>query len=374
MTMVSLGGHQYIPHPDASRSTTAIGMRGDMVLDTSDERGAVIVRMTRAGTIKKVGYLVGATAGTPDVYLELQGVVATSGLPDGTIIAAGASSTEVNPTANTWKWTALTTPLTVTQGQMVAFVFSLSSFAGGDSATLGVTTSRKANTTGVPYGAVYPTGGGPWAKGIGGLSYPPNLGIIWSDDLCYHIPELTAWSSVVSQSIDNATNPDRIGNRFKVNFKCRITGFWQYTSHSGDYDLIFYDTDGTTIIETISPAFDKDNNGSTTDVRAHMLATPYTPVVGSYYRFVHAPSSTTNNNVTSITVVDDGSTVAMGSEPYGINFHHTQCNGVPTAEGDWVNTLTQRCLGGLIIDQLDDGAGAGGGLLTHPGMSGGMRG
>ena len=39
----------------------------------------------------------------------------------------------------------------------------------------------------------------------------------------------------------------------------------------------------------------------------------------------------------------------------------------------WTDTTTTLPGVSLIVDQIDDGTG-GGGLLTHPGMSGGMRG
>jgi len=85
-----------------------------------------------------------------------------------------------------------------------------------------------------------------------------------------------------------------------------------------------------------------------------------------FYRLVLEPTSATD--ITSYHFSVNAAAV-MDVEEGGQNFHYTE-----KKDGGWTDTVTDRPMIGLLIDQFDDGAGGAGGMIVHPGMSGGMRG
>jgi hypothetical protein len=94
-----------------------------------------------------------------------------------------------------------------------------------------------------------------------------------------------------------------------------------------------------------------------------------TLTAGTAYRAVIEPTSATNCNITTATLP---SADYRGAWPHGLN--SVYCT-YTTGGGAWDDTATTLLpFMDIIIDQLDDGAGSGGGLIRHPGMSGGLNG
>ncbi len=97
-------------------------------LTASDMKIAWVFHALQAMTITRVGVYVPFTAGTPPTYrLRLEGVSASTGLPDGTDVGGG-SPTAV--TSNTWStgshWKTLTNSYACTRGQLLALVMEYS--------------------------------------------------------------------------------------------------------------------------------------------------------------------------------------------------------------------------------------------------------
>lgn len=184
----------------------------NLSLAAAGNRIGWVFQAPEAATITRLGFRHASLAGTPPTYrISLQGVDAT-GLPDGTV-KGGASPASVTftPTGvggfgtGTWHWITLVNSFAVARGDFLAVVIDYSSGiidgTNFSSFTYAIN-SGGAIVSGLPYGLTDTTG--TWAKATG--NFP-----LWgfgSSTLAYGVAGLTATSGV------NITNIAEIGMRF----------------------------------------------------------------------------------------------------------------------------------------------------------------
>jgi hypothetical protein len=361
MALTAIGGLLTYP-PIPWNAANGIGVSSGLyVLDAAAEKAAIIAQAAEDITIQYVCFRTATVTTGATIDLRVETVDLATGFPSGTLFATDTNVAHVlgNTDDNLWVTSAaLTANATITKGQWFAIVvanagagnFNLASFYDAQDVT--------------PYGALYTTSYAKQAirpsiaaKTSGGSFV--NMG-------AHYIPAV----SVDEENINSGTTPDEVGNVITLPFPARCIGavVWLSIAAGIAYDIVLYDTDGTTVLA--STAFDSDlllsaNSGPVTfiwDDAAVTLA------ASSQYRLVVKPTSASNVTVSSYVLGEVGVfDVIVG----GQNVHKTE----RTNAGAWSQTTTRRNVMGLLLDQLDDGAGgAGGGLLTHPGMSGGLRG
>lgn len=139
--------------------------------------------------------------------------------------------------------------------------------------------------------------------------------------------------------------------------KCRAIGIRFYNSNaSGDFNIAIYDdTTGTAVeLGSSSTAIDGDANaGTSSAVVTAFFDNTVTLTAGTTYRIAVEPSSATNVNVSTFTLP---SANYRGASPSGTTAHYTTF-----VTGGWTDTATDQVpLMDIILDQLDDGASAGG--------------
>ena len=338
MALQSIG--QFIKFPFSLIDT---GSWFDLLIDTSGEKAAYVTYVAKSGDISKIGFLVGTVTSAQTLKVSLQGVDG-SGNPDGTILAAGnAYGTQTSPGSSTFYTVTLTGAATVTMGQAIAVVIEFNATVGNlNIRGVQEVTSVLYNNT---YSLLYTTS---WAKAGG----HPNVSLEYSDGsyaggMTYPI------SAFALNIINSGSTPDEVGIYFQLAFPCRIIGGWAAIDLDADATLKLYDSDGSTVLKSISiVSAQRQNDGRY--FTEYLFSSSQELLKNTWYRLTLLPGS-----VTDITVVGFSlpSVAAMDSLPLGQNCYETY----RTNAGAWTQVTTNRPMMGLLIDALDDGVGGSGG-------------
>jgi len=167
-----------------------------------------------------------------------------------------------------------------------------------------------------------------------------------------------------------STNSER-GVSLRVPFKCKVNGIWaggfRLASSSGAITVRAYSdvlTTPTTLV-TLTPGAN-EICGAVSSHRFWIVPiTEQTLLPGIDYGITVQPTTTTNVYVTELNHHTAGYAAALAG---GTNYKRIQ-----RASGAFTVDTTKTLQLGFVISALDDGT-ASGGLMTHPGMGGGMRG
>lgn len=355
MTMQTVQGFQTIP---AFPGDPVVNYT-NMLIDAASEKAACIITVPKTGTIDKVAFRTGTVTTGDTVDVRLETVSAANGDPTGTLIAANANGSQVIGAGDddTWFTTSLTTGPSVTRGDVIAVV--IVNGGGGGNMNISRLSSQMPSGS-FPYTDLFTAS---WAKS-------PNCAVVALeyDDASYeNVIGAYPYSAIATTTTYNSgSTPDEKGLKFRLPYPVRVIGFWVGVDMiAGPTDMKLYDSDGSTVLETVS----LDNNiRSSGGNHAQYFASSYILAKDTFYRLTCVPSTTSNVRLFEVEV---DAVAVMDALEGGQNFHWSE----RTDAGAWTDTTTKRPLAGLIIDQFDDGTGgAGGGLITHPGMSGGMRG
>ena len=340
------------------------------IIDALNEKVVNFGRVTwdDGGThnIDDIGFLVGSvTAGsgsTLEVSLrDMDLVNGPAPRDDGTVDQS--FSTTTMPGSNTWNKVALASArASVAHGALLAVVVELTVFGSGTVinlyrwANMDGRQSLNADGTSTFLASV-------WANANG----VPNI-VLFSDDGAIGTlgPYWVATSATIQEAWNNGTNPDERGNELTVDAPIEIDCLWALLGASGgsgaDFDLVLYA--GTTAERTVS--FDANAIATTTRAYVSGPIAPYTLQPGTTYRLIVKPTTANNVDLVVFTYAE----AALRKAFCGTNAAYvTRNDGGAFA----AVTTTKACAVGVIISGVDDAAGAGGGLLTHPGMGGGLN-
>ena len=316
----------------------------NMVIDAANEKAAGILRAPKTGIISKVGFLTATVTTGATVDVRVETVNMSTGAPSGTLFGTNTNASQIiqDTNDNVGFTVSLTAGASVNKGDLLAIVIVNPPTSFGNM-QIRINTSV---TAGQAYQAAYTT---VWSLG----SNPMVTWLEYNDGSYASIIDVSPFITENLQSINTGTTPDEIALKFKLPFPCRVTGAWFY-SYSDDYDIVLYDSDGSTILTSVS--IDKDTFFTTTS-----LILGYVPFTGTaqllkdtFYYLSYKP--TTLANITVVTG-DVPTAASMDSLPGGQNFHYA----ARVNAGAWTATTTRRPCIGIIIDQCDDGVGGGGG-------------
>lgn len=317
----------------------------------------IVFRAPKAGTLVRVGFYVQAVTTGATVNVAFQNVDA-SGLPNG-VNAGGSSPTTVSVTAAGWYEANFTTGATVTAGQKIAAVVTQPATPGS------MTDGRLANVVQLPIIEPYyvlNSAGSAWSKPNTGVT--PLFAIGYSTSDYIHLTNASPFNAVTSTSVNTGAAVRRWGARFQVPFSCRAVGaaFWTTAQFPPDGSLVLYNDAGTALATATftSAAAAQPSAGNGYDLYFDS-GTQVTLSVAAYYRLAFTATSATSQGCYDGTV---NSTGLLSALPGGPLFSLTTYNGTA-----WDDTQTTRYPFGLslMIDQLSDGAGGGGGFLDGSG-------
>ena len=318
------------------------------ILDATTDRVAVVFAIPKTGNLVSIMFSTRTVTTSQSIDMRLETVDATNGNPSGTLYHANATASVASPTSNTVYEPAFTA-FAVTAGDMVAAVIQFTSTAGN----LQIHAHNQFfNSVRIPYGVYNLTGS--YAKDT---SVAMNILLKYDDGLYYEVgvlPPLANLGSAVTVAYNSGSTTNERGIKFQVPAPVRVCGAWlnAYGATGGTYDVVLYDSDGSTVVTSVS--FDGDIQAGSNGAGYIYVRFNTTKVltINTYYRLTLKPTNTTNVTLTEYTF---SSTAHMDAVSGGSNFHRT----VKTS-GSWVDTTTVRSWIGLVVDQFDNGAGGGG--------------
>jgi hypothetical protein len=353
MTLQNVTGHVLIPESVYYSGSMA---QQPAVLDANGEYCCCVFRIPKTGTLKKIAFRTGTVTTADTITVRLEAVDVATGQPDGNLLVANANGEQAAPSANTTYWVALNgaTGVSVTKGTVAAIKISLT-FVDGN---LQINYRLGNNPRNFPYCGEYL--GAAWAlkASLGNFGLEYDTGIV---PVIGMLPAV----SITGVAFANNDDPERRGLVFQVPYTCTIHGIWVVADMDEGCNIVLYDTDQATPLETIST--DKDIRGGTgAGLHIFELATDRTLTINTNYRISLEPTTNTDITLSYADLTDDGAVVAMAGFEGGTTWHYTTAADVPVNEASWAPTTTRRPLIGIMISQLDDGATAGGGAVVGP--------
>jgi hypothetical protein len=321
------------------------GLGVSFTFNAANQKFGWVFQAPKAGSIRKVHFLLGAVTSATDVDVRIETVSTTDGNPTGTLWSANTRATlpAASLVASTWTQSPqLTADATVAKGDMVAAVLTPT---GTPNFVLTQYVTGVSGSTRLPYGTSH--NGTSWSKS-NSLSV---FAIEYSDGTFAEMPQTFPISSINTHVFSSSSNPDEYALRFMLPFTARIAGAWCMATTDGDFELVVYD--GTTVLSTTT--FDKDiRQGTGGGVHYFRLAQPVTLTANTAYRLAIKPTTTTGLTLFSM---DVNNAAIMAQLPGGQQFFHsTRVDG-----GAWTDLQTRRLFMGLMIDGIDTTVTSGGG-------------
>lgn len=332
-------GGLWIPHPYL-KGASGPSLQ-DMLIDASTEKAAGVFMAPKTGTISKVGFLTKTVTTGVTVDVRLETVSLVNGDPTGTLLGTNSNGTQVILDADddTWFTTTLTTGVAVTKGDLLAVV--IANAGAGNMNIANASIDRPSN---FPYTDLFTAA---WVKDVD----IPVFSLEYDDGSYAHSPGVWPISAKPGTSFNTSSSPDERGLIFQMPFPFRVTGCWHHADIDAAADLVLYDSDGTTALETVS--LDKDVRiGTSPRIFFLLFSGEQSLSANTNYRLVLKPTTTTNIRSEAF---DVDAAAIMDAFEGGQKFHHTE----RTDAGAWTETTTRRPFMGLIIDGFDDATGGG---------------
>lgn len=301
-------------------------------------------------TISHIGFRAGTVANAPTVELRVETLDPATGLPSGTLWGTNTNATSAVISSNTNPLTALTASATITKGQ----TFCIKLLWGG----VATSTIQIMNISGIsplpaqsalPYQIVNGT------KAIQANTAMIALGS--NATTFYQVPGTLPISAYTAGAFNNTSSAKR-GILFTPPMNGRIIGVrWFNSGATGDFDACVRTGDASgTELNNSCTSFDGDNNSANfTAGMTVYFDNPVTVTAGTAYRVTIEPSSATNVNVSTFTPVSADYFSAMPSK--------STATYTTFATATWTDSTTQLPLMDVIFDQIDNGAGTGGGKI-----------
>lgn len=331
------------------------------LIDASGEKVACIMKVPRTGTLKSVKFRTGTVTTSQTLKVSFQDV--SAGFPDGTV---DQYRTVTSPASNTTYETGIISSdgtdggakRSVTRGDWLAVVIEFDSTVGD----LNIAGAVLDVVTQFAYIAHYTTS---WALQLGATT-APNIILRYDNEAIEGIKGVFPLTNVTTLGMSTGTTPDEAGILFAPPFAMKTDGAHGFCDWDAAANIILYDSNDNVLASVSVTSTER----GTTSVNPWVIdfGVEITLAVGATYRLTAKPTTGSNISLgyTDVSAAEDWD--AWPGDGMAIGW--TQRSDA----GAWSQTTTRRARLGLHISALDDGAGAGGGLLVHPGMAGGMRG
>ena len=334
--------------PSLTDDNITLSFNGKL-LDASGEKFAAIFKIPKTGTVAKIGFRTGTVTTSETLKIGLETI--SGGNPTGTAYGGMVAGTQAAPASDTFYTVALGTDASVTAGDSVAVVIEFNSTVGDleiDSISSG--------GRGHPYIAHFTAS---WVR-------DDNLPIISIeyDDGSYEFTGMFPVEDVFGLTFNSGSTPDEHALRFSLPFDCRVSGFWMpIDTNLAAFDVVLYE--GTTQ-KALTSYSTSEFSTNVNELLVGLFSAGVDITANTEY-FLAVKPGASSVSMASFSVA---SVAIMDSLSGGQDFYYAS----RVDAGAWTTDTTKRFHLGLYIDQFDDGVGGGGGLITHPGMSGGMRG
>lgn len=328
-----------------------------LLIDAAGEKVSVVFRVPQTGSLRTIRFRLG----TVTTGQTLRGGIYTvdaSGLPTTTAYGGMAvgTVTVADTDDNVEKVITLVTDASATEGDVVALTIEFDATVGSLNINVGGGAGLD-DTYAVHLGAKN--------------ANIPLAAIGYSDGTYPYIPGLNTFTGgVVGPSVNvNTAVADEYALLWSVPYKVRLRGMLVGMAVAAGADFEYINYNGTTAVTGMTGTRDGDAL-SATNHRLMALLWGTTEVLAPNTTRRLAIRPTTVNGL----VLPRGTVGTLNAIVQACGYSGWQTSR-RLDQGAWDDTLTTELPWILpIYDQLSDDVGGGGGLLTHPGMSGGMRG
>jgi len=335
---------------------------------TTNNRLGWVFQAETADTITHIGYRQGTTTGTPasGSFRATLYDVAGTGLPNADVGGGSATAATFQPVSGDdgkWVWVALTNSYTCTRGQLLACVIDRVSGTGSPYISLTRDVSGWLSIgQGIPYSTLYTSS---WSRNS---AHRPCLYGYKSASRAYGnmLKGMTKQSTSTSgrRLAVKFTLPSGWGTSYKIQaFEFSGAGFTAGTT----YGQGIWNAAGTLLQG--ATGYDSDiinNEGYDETFRLGFTDTTLATLTfgTTYYIGVQSAGSAVTMYTHDFTDAND-----LTSLPLQGNACYSLWDGAA-----WTDTTTSIPPGRLILSDITPPAGGGGSLLTHSGMTGGIRG
>lgn len=344
MTLVNIGADVFVPHMTGVTASLAFS---SMLINAAGEKAAFVFRIRKGGTIDHVGFMVNAASNPQDLRVSLQDVDTTTGDPDGT---QDQFRDVTGIAANTYFTTGLITSdgtdggvkRTVSPGDLLAIVIEFASTVGNLNIAQDIDNRGDVN---FPYRDFFTSS---WSPGVARM-----VGHIEYDDGSYEQGWNFLCADLMSTTVFNSSStPDERALKFSLPFDCQIAGFWSYSDIDNDCDFVLYNA-ASTAISTTSVTQQVQQNPTNARPFFHYFDTPHTYNAGDVMRLSMKPGASNSSSYE----FESPSAALMAANELGTD----AVLSTRALAGAWTDDTDRRPYLGLILSQLDDGAGGGGG-------------
>jgi hypothetical protein len=353
VALVSTRGPVYWPPIDNPAANGQAPTIATFALDASGEKLAYIVTIWKPGILHKV-YFRTATVATGDTLkVSFQNVDDTTGDPDGTpdqyrtiVVGNGDDNVALQTGILSSDGTDNGTKRTVVAGERLAIVFEFDSFVAGNILLTARSAAAGPGSSGQIYSDHFTAA---WVKSAN----LPMVALEYSDGSYGPIPYVDpSVSGMAAEVFASDDTPDERGLIFQAPFSAKVMGFWANVDIDADADVVLYDSDGTTPLETYR--LDSNVRQATHSLPYHVpISTEVTLTKDTNYRLTLKPASTTD---VGLMVGNVPAAAVMDAYSGGQECHYT----ARTDGGAWAETTTKRPFMGLILSALDNGVSSGG--------------
>jgi hypothetical protein len=296
-------------------------------------------------TISHIGFMPGVVAGSATADCRIETV--SAGAPSGTLWATNTNGISGVLSSGVWILTPLTAPASITKGQL--FAVKLGFNAATSFATRVVGGVPPQAQTNLPY--QYSNTGTPAAAFLSSVF---SIALASSSTAFYRSTACLPTDGV-SQNTFNNTSSARRGVRFQVPFKCRCVGMRIYQrAANGNYNAALFDDSGAELNSSSTAYSGVATAANSGGIHNVFFDNAVTLSPGTWYRAAIEPTSATDCSITTFSLPHANYRSAY---PGGANFFYTTY-----VASSWTDTATNAVpMIDLLLDQLDDGASAGGG-------------
>jgi len=335
----------YYPEIIAGVSNTVT--LGQLRIQTGQTKQAAIITIPKTGTLDKIEFRTDTITTAQDVKISFQAVDPASGNPIGVVdqfvVVTGASLAvgwQV-PGLITSDGTGSGSKRTVSAGDLLAIVFEFNATLG-DVRFTSILKNSSTNLMADGYQYVDSFDGvSTWTKSANGF-----VGALKYSDgsYAYVNPNMIPFSNntTTATAFNSGSSPNERGLIFQFPFSVTVSGVWFLSTRAGDCQVKLYDTDGTTVLSTIS--LDKDNTMADTPVTIAYFSTPINLTTNGTYRISVVPTTVTNITTYDIPF---STNALMQAALGGVNFFATTRTG-----GAWTNNNLAKPLMGLVISAI----------------------
>jgi hypothetical protein len=345
------GGGLWIPSPHIGLVPTVTGTL-TYLIDAASEKACLVFQAPKTGNLDR--FDTGVTVGnSPDngLRFSFQSVDATTGQPTGTILGAtnNASVTYAHSVTTGWKSTNFTEVAAVTRGDVIAACVEIPSFTASDSVTV-TRTAGISRVEGFPYGiSTVSTKEG---------AYLPAIAIHYTDGYVSLGPQTFLGSDTTSNVAfkQDTGTADEWGMAFSLPFAFKLNAVHAFISIAAgaNFDLVVYDSDGSTALATISHDGDI-TQGITGAQYTFFTQSELTLSANTTYRVAFKPSQTSAN--VTLQYMTFQSAALMSAMEGGSDFYMTSRLDAGGSWTDYNSGTFRRPLMALQITPVSSGGG-----------------